>query len=95
MEAAARQLLHEFFKACEIYPPEWTEMPGAALRPPPALIGTDESPAGYSSAGLHSCIARPPLPRLSSESYTAVMPVESRARTRTAATSALTFKTFS
>jgi hypothetical protein len=53
------------------------EIPGAALGTPPALIGTDESPTGYSLSGLHSCIARTPLHRLSSECYTAVVPVES------------------
>jgi putative transposase len=44
--------------------------------PLPALIGTDESPAGYSLAGLRSRRARPPLHRPPSDCVTVVLTVE-------------------
>ena len=43
---------------------------------PPALIGTDESLAGYYSAGLVSTGARPPLHRPRSESDRVIRPAE-------------------
>ena len=40
-----------FFRHEEIYPPDVQSKAGSGSCPPPALIGTDESPAGYSLAG--------------------------------------------
>ena len=72
--------------------PMCAEMPGAALGTPPALIGTDESPTGYSLSGLHSCIARL---RFTGCHQNAIQRScrsrVSRVLARTAATSALTF----
>jgi hypothetical protein len=46
-----------FFRHEEIYPPDRERKTGSGSCPLPAPIGTDESPAGYSSAGWS-----PPLP---------------------------------
>ena len=75
--------------------PMCAEMPGATLGTPPALIGKDESPTGYSLSGLHSCIARLRFTGCHQNAINARAGREFSSGTRTAATSALTFMTFS
>jgi hypothetical protein len=104
-----RNLLHEFSKASAIYRPVGTFTPGTKrlFAPSPAPHRLDESqPVIPWRVALLHC--PPPLHQLSSECYTAIMPVERftpndgtvacsnvRCQARTAATSALTFQTFS
>jgi hypothetical protein len=50
-EAAAAGARMSFPRHGEIYPPDVQSRTGSGSCPLPALIGTDESPAGYSSVG--------------------------------------------
>jgi hypothetical protein len=61
----------------------------------PRLLTVSMSRSRLFLGGLHSCIARLRFAGCHQECYTAVTPVESFTGTRTAATSALTFMTFS
>ena len=78
MEAAAPQLLREFSEASAIYRPVGTFTPGTKryFAPPPAPHRLDESqPVIPQRVALLHC--PPPLHRLSSECYTAIVSVES------------------